>query len=170
MGLCRPTLDRRGHRPRTRHPPLSRFGSPFPGSGLSLSGTLVLRAFGSASRASGSCTHFQYPRIKYWASRHSQGTHPYQIITALPPANGITSPQPAPAGPSAGLIVRQLHAGIDLGRNPKIVGRDNEVLQSATSRSRKNLKNSIPSRSRRFIISGLRTISPKIEAIFGARK
>src|SRR5262252_1767871 len=26
----------------------------------------------------------------------------YQIITALPPANGITSPQPAPAGPSAG--------------------------------------------------------------------
>jgi hypothetical protein len=68
------------------------------------------------------------------------------------------------------LFVRQLHAGIDLGRNPKIVGRDNEVLQSATSRSRKNLKNSIPSRSRRFIISGLRTISPKIEAIFGARK
>ena len=68
------------------------------------------------------------------------------------------------------LFVRQLHAGIDLGRNPKIVGRDNEVLQSATSRSRKNLKNSIPSRSRRFIISGLRTISPKIEAIFGASR
>jgi hypothetical protein len=26
----------------------------------------------------------------------------YQIITTLPPANGITSPHPAPAGPSAG--------------------------------------------------------------------
>jgi hypothetical protein len=43
-------------------------------------------------------------------------------------------------------------------------------FQNATSRSRKNLKNSIPSRSRRFIISGLLTISPTIEAIFGARK
>ena len=68
------------------------------------------------------------------------------------------------------LFVRQLHAGIDLGREPKIVGRDDKALQSVTSRSRKNLKNSIPSRSRRFIISGLRTISPTIEAIFGARK
>jgi hypothetical protein len=68
------------------------------------------------------------------------------------------------------LFMRQLHAGIDLGREPKIVGRDDKALQSATSRSRKNLKNSIPSRSRRFIISGLRTISPTIEAIFGARK
>src|SRR5262245_58788293 len=26
----------------------------------------------------------------------------YQIMRTLPPANGITSPQPAPAGPSAG--------------------------------------------------------------------
>jgi len=68
------------------------------------------------------------------------------------------------------LFMRQFHGGIDLGRKPKIVGRDDEVLQSATSRSRKNLKNSIPSRRRRFIISGLRTISLTIEAIFGARK
>jgi hypothetical protein len=66
--------------------------------------------------------------------------------------------------------MRQLHGIVDLGREPEIVGRDDEVLQSATSRSRRNLKNSIPSRSRRFIISGLRTISPRIEAIFGARK
>ena len=68
------------------------------------------------------------------------------------------------------LLMRQFHGCVDLGREPEIVGRDDEVLQSATSRSRKNLKNSIPSRSRRFIISGLRTISPTIEAIFGARK
>jgi len=68
------------------------------------------------------------------------------------------------------VFMRQLHAGVDFGCEPKIIGRDDEMLQSATSRSRKNLKNSIPSRSRRFIISGLRTISPTIEAIFGARK
>jgi hypothetical protein len=64
----------------------------------------------------------------------------------------------------------QFDGGIDLGRKSKVVGRDDEVIQSATSRSRKNLKNSIPSRRRRFIIAGLRTISPTIEAIFGARK
>jgi hypothetical protein len=68
------------------------------------------------------------------------------------------------------LFVRNLHGGIDFGRESKIIGRDDELPQSATSRSRRNLKNSIPSRSRRFIISGLRTISPTIEAIFGARK
>ena len=68
------------------------------------------------------------------------------------------------------VLMRQLHTGVDFGREPKIIGRDDEMLQSATSRSRKNLKNSIPSRSRRFIISGLRTISPTIEATFGARK
>ena len=37
-------------------------------------------------------------------------------------------------------------------------------------RSRRNWKNSTPSRNRRFIICGLRTISPTIDAIFGARK
>jgi hypothetical protein len=43
--------------------------------------------------------------------------------------------------------------------------------QAATSRrSRRKRKNSSPSRSRRFIISGLRTISPTMAAIFGARK
>ncbi len=40
----------------------------------------------------------------------------------------------------------------------------------AACRSRRNWKNSTPSRSRRFIICGLRTISPTMEAIFGARK
>ncbi len=41
---------------------------------------------------------------------------------------------------------------------------------AALCRSRRNWKNSTPSRSRRFIICGLRTISPTMEAIFGARK
>ena len=36
--------------------------------------------------------------------------------------------------------------------------------------ARRNWKNSTPSRSRRFIICGERTISPTIAAIFGARK
>jgi hypothetical protein len=68
------------------------------------------------------------------------------------------------------LPVRQLHRFVDLGREPEVVGGDDETLQAATSRWRRNLKNSTPSRSRRFIISGLRTISPTIDAIFGARK
>ena len=66
--------------------------------------------------------------------------------------------------------VRQLDPVVDLGREPEVIGGDDEALQSATSRSRRNRKNSSPSRSRRFIISGLRTISPTIEAILGARK
>ena len=43
-------------------------------------------------------------------------------------------------------------------------------VHATLCRSRRNWKNSTPSRSRRFIICGLRTISPTIEAIFGARK
>jgi hypothetical protein len=68
------------------------------------------------------------------------------------------------------LPVRQLDRFIDLGRQPEVISGDDEMPQAATSRWRKNLKNSTPSRSRRFIISGLRTISPTIDAIFGARK
>jgi len=68
------------------------------------------------------------------------------------------------------LLVRQLDRFIDLGRQPEVIGGDDEMPQAATSRWRRNLKNSTPSRSRRFIISGLRTISPTIDAIFGARK
>ncbi len=41
---------------------------------------------------------------------------------------------------------------------------------AALCRSRRNWKNSTPSRSRRFIICGLITISPTMDAIFGARK
>jgi hypothetical protein len=53
----------------------------------------------------------------------------------------------------------------------EIVGADDETPpQCASSLSRRNWKNSTPSRSRRTIISGLRTISPTIEAILPARK
>ena len=44
------------------------------------------------------------------------------------------------------------------------------AAQAALFRSRMNWKNSTPSRSRRFIICGLRTISLTMDAIFGARK
>jgi hypothetical protein len=66
--------------------------------------------------------------------------------------------------------VRQLYGCIDVRRDAKIVGRDDQVLQAATSRSRKNLKNSIPSRSRRFIISGRRTCCRMMEVMFVGRK
>ena len=41
---------------------------------------------------------------------------------------------------------------------------------AASLRSFRNWKNSTPSRSRRFIMVGLRTISPTMAAILGARK
>ena len=44
------------------------------------------------------------------------------------------------------------------------------VQEAKSRRSRKKRKNSRPSRSRRFSISGLRTISPTMAAIFGARR
>ena len=60
---------------------------------------------------------------------------------------------------------------VDFAREPEIVGGDDEMFQSAGSRrSRRKRKNSTPSRSRRFNMSGLRTISPAMAAIFGARK
>ncbi len=63
-----------------------------------------------------------------------------------------------------------------LGRQELPVSRASRNLKTdncpyaALCRSRRNWKNSTPSRNRRFIICGLRTISPTIEAIFGARK
>ena len=72
--------------------------------------------------------------------------------------------------------VRFLDGGIDRVAEAEIVCRDDQAIsgqatQCASSRrSRRKEKNSIPSRSRRIIICGLRTISPMIEAIFGARK
>ncbi len=68
------------------------------------------------------------------------------------------------------VAVRPLHRLVDQFRQTEIVGGDDEPLQAALWRSRRNWKNSTPSRSRRFIICGLRAISPTIAAIFGARK
>jgi hypothetical protein len=67
--------------------------------------------------------------------------------------------------------VRFLDGGVDRFAEAEVVRRDYQLVQCASSRrSRRKEKNSTPSRSRRIIICGLRSISPMIEAIFGARK
>ena len=66
------------------------------------------------------------------------------------------------------LTMRPFDTLVDGLGKPEIVGGDDDFLQAW--RSRRNRKNSTPSRSRRFIICGLRTISLTMEAIFGARK
>jgi hypothetical protein len=64
-----------------------------------------------------------------------------------------------------------LNRAVHLIGEAEIVRGDDQKLQCAVSRrSRKKRKNSAPSRSRRFIMSGLRTISPTIEAILPERK
>jgi len=59
---------------------------------------------------------------------------------------------------------------VDRRVEPEIVGADDQPLQPAISRLRRNWKNSTPSRSRRRIICGLLTISATSEAIFLRRK
>ena len=59
---------------------------------------------------------------------------------------------------------------VDCRVESEIVSADDESLQLAICRSRRKWKNSTPSRRRRFIIVGLRTISLTIEAILPARK
>ena len=66
--------------------------------------------------------------------------------------------------------VGELDRVVDLGRKAEIVRRDDEAVQCTARRSRRKWKNSMPSRSRRFIISGLFTISPTIDAILSLRK
>ncbi len=85
-------------------------------------------------------------------------------------------------GAQHALAVRLLDRLIDLDAEAEIVGGDDHAPRrgcaspmgaaaaQAAWRSRRNWKNSTPSRRRRFIICGLRTISPTMEAIFGARK
>ena len=69
------------------------------------------------------------------------------------------------------VAMRDLDGLVDLKGEAEIVGRDDQTPQSAASRrSFRNWKNSTPSRSRRFIICGERTISLTMAAIFGARK
>src|ERR1700760_3779140 len=64
-----------------------------------------------------------------------------------------------------------LNGLIDFVGEAEVIRRDDEIFQCAVScRSRKKRKNSTPSRSRRFMTSGLLTISPTIEAILLGRK
>jgi len=67
--------------------------------------------------------------------------------------------------------MRGFYRFVDFVRQPKIVGGDDQLLQCvAPRRSRRNWKNSTPSRNRRFIMSGLLTISLTIDAILPERK
>ena len=67
--------------------------------------------------------------------------------------------------------MRLLDRFVDFGREPKVIRGDDQGLQCAISRrSRRKWKNSTPSRSRRFIICGLASISATIEAILPERK
>jgi hypothetical protein len=66
--------------------------------------------------------------------------------------------------------VRLLYSFIDSGIEAEIVRTDNQALQLAISRLRRNWKNSTPSRSRRRIICGLLIISATNDAIFPRRK
>jgi hypothetical protein len=67
--------------------------------------------------------------------------------------------------------VSALDGLVDCVGEAEVVGRDDQIFQCAVScRSRRNRKNSTPSRRRRFITSGLRIISPIIEAILPGRK
>ena len=66
--------------------------------------------------------------------------------------------------------VRFLDSFVDGGIEPEIIGTDDQALQLAISRLRKNWKNSTPSRKRRRIISGLLIISATSEAILPRRK
>jgi hypothetical protein len=67
--------------------------------------------------------------------------------------------------------VRFLDSGVNGLAEPEIVRRDDQPIQCANSRrSYTKEKNSMPSRNRRTIISGLRTISDMIDAILGTGK
>jgi len=67
--------------------------------------------------------------------------------------------------------VSQLYRLIDFESGAEIIGSDNKFLHTAVSRrSRRKWKNSTPSRSRRFIISGLTIISLTMDAILPERK
>ena len=67
--------------------------------------------------------------------------------------------------------MRALNGLVNLVCEAEIVGSDDQIFQCAVScRSRRKRKNSTPSRRRRFMTSGLLTISPTIEAILPGRK
>lgn len=69
------------------------------------------------------------------------------------------------------LSMRRLDGFVDGLAEPEIIRIYDQAVQCASSRrSRRKAKNSKPSRNRRSIMSGLRTISETIVAILGARK
>jgi hypothetical protein len=68
------------------------------------------------------------------------------------------------------VIVRFEDRAIDAAGKTEIVAVDDEFLQARSSRPVMNRRNSAPSRSRRFIISALESISKVISAIFLGRK
>jgi hypothetical protein len=69
-----------------------------------------------------------------------------------------------------GLVDRYVQAEIVGAEDEALRERPRPPRQLGSSRSRRNWKNSTPSRTRRRIISGLRSISPSSEAIFRRRK
>ncbi len=62
--------------------------------------------------------------------------------------------------------MRRFDGVVHFASGAEIIRRDDQSLQAASRRARKNWKNSTPSRKRRFIISGLTIISATMDAIF----
>ncbi len=98
------------------------------------------------------------------------------VSCRYPLCEGIVIPADAPHRTGALLLARFLLSPETQARaaapRPKnaLPLRVERHYAASLCRSRRNWKNSTPSRSRRFIICGLRTISPTMAAIFGARK
>jgi len=99
---------------------------------------------------------------------HTQVRHPSRTLHGI--GGRACSDHQAGRGENS-ISMRPLDRFVDLGREPEIVGGDDQRLQCAISRrSRRKWKNSTPSRSRRFIICGLAAISATIDAILPERK
>jgi hypothetical protein len=95
-------------------------------------------------------------------SRHPAGTH-HRIITRRCRNHQARSRENS-------LPMSDLDGFIDLRSGTEIIGGDNQSSQAASRLVRRKLKNSTPSRKRRFIISGLAIIYASIEAILDGRK
>src|SRR5262249_43486422 len=98
--------------------------------------------------------------------RQSRASRFQLFISGTPGSDGphvlVLANLPTCSGPQA-----SQHAGFREGA----LGQRREPLHdAAVRRSRRKWKNSTPSRSRRFIIAGLITISPTIDAILPDRK
>ncbi len=102
-----------------------------------------------------------------WSATASRGSR--RAIAAAPAAPGAPTIRLAAA--RAPSTCAASTARLTSSTRPKSSAAINQTFQCAISRrSRRKRKNSIPSRRRRFIISGLVAISPRIEAILPGRK